>query len=600
MEQDKSELQSGHKFLWDPTQNNTSKLYPIDYSVREFADKFGFDTYKLREHLIESPLLKEILYQLPMASESDLYKYKAGSRPKQPLPLEAGEFLACFYRQAKKPGNKAAYCHGCEPPKNLDSFLNDMCQELCEMLLATHSIGDQDAKDERSFGRHVLFANETFKKSAMNSLWKKQLEPRYQKMLELAERAPVEVQANILIKYLLAIDQCILDLSQFRNAPEPVLPDATAALKQMLTDLLSNRTDKASSKYANDLAVFHVPNIEVRCPDQTMNMKTAFSNAADYRHPVKKAVKGCARNAYLSFLAEKKEMPAFEVQYLNIYDYLACTTLPDDSRKLEQAIKTSMKRQCVKIINYCNSSNPDLYNIPPLDFSQELKYIGALINNCIFTLMGKHCQIFQDTIQMIKSFHEYKRINDNIGNMMYANFRLYSKIHHNNMKGFPTEDIMSIIAGRTVVRVPDRPEFSYVKEANIYYQSACEFAELFQTAWSFLCGSTENSTVFDSDLKFIDIEGTSQAFLEKTQAASGFLGAQSPDSSFTDSVAKSFKTYEKIAASPMSIYSFSEYLDGIIPILAGLLTQLLKRIVEDSVPLVLEKVTYISHVLHAE
>ncbi len=593
-------LDQEETFRWDPFANDTPTLFPIDYSAREFAKTFGVNSSKLHEKLIENYLIKDVLGRLPILHEDgELYQHKAGTNPKIPLPLEAGPFLASLFRQTKKTGYCAGYSSEQDLPKNMDKFLENMFQDLCEEVLKQHELGDQAEKDENAFCRHVLFANEAFNRSVLHGLWKDQLEPRFKQLQALAEHAPVEEQANVLVGCLLSIDQGISDLAQWKGTPLQTLPEERATLCELLRNLLVNRNHehKKESNYNKDLAAYDVPNIRFQYNGKEKTLQNAFEQLKDFRHTQNNAIKDSARSAYLAYLARKTETPAFEKGYTDIYDYLTCTIFPEDIKQLESKIRESMKKQCLNVIKYCTADDFDPYGYPRLDFSKELKYIGALINNIIQTHMSKQWSIFDLTLKIIRDYHNYNKINESDAIAMGLALSLYYNAHSEEMSGFPIDEIYSIIAGKAVLRLPAHSDCPKV---NFYYQEACKFADFFQVAWKFLCKGSDDRIVFGSDHQLLDIGKTIQTFSEQTQDAIEFFGVEVQTEQLNDSIATGFGSYQKIISNPMYIYSFKEYLDGSLPILNGILVQVLKRIVEDSVPQVLNKILYLSSALQSQ
>lgn len=593
-------LNQEETFQWDPFANDTPMLFPIDYSVREFAEIFGVNSSKLHEKLIENYLIKDVLGQLPILHEDgELYQHKAGMNPKIPLPLEAGPFLASLFRQTKKTGYRAGYSSEQDLPKNMDKFLENMFQNLCEEVLKQHELGDQTEKDENAFCRHILFANEAFNRSVLHGLWKEQLEPRFKQLQALAEHAPVEVQANVLVRCLLSIDQGISDLAQWKGTPLQTLPEERATLCELLRNLLVNRNHehKKESNYNKDLAAYDVPNIRFQYHGKEETLQNAFEQLKDFRHIQNNAIKEPARSAYLAYLARKTETPAFEKGYTDIYDYLTCTTLPKDIKQLESKIRESMKKQCLNVIKYCTADNFDPYGYPGLDFSQELKYIGALINDIIWTYMSEQWRIFNLTIQIIRDHHNYNNVNKSDAIAMGSTLLLYYNAHPEEMSGFPIDKIFSIIAGKAVWCLP---AYSGCPTANFYYQEACKFADFFQFAWKFLYRGCGDWIVFDSNHQLLNIGQITQTFSEQTQDAIEFFGVEGQTDQLNDLIATGFGSYQKIVSNPIHIYSFREYLDGSLPILNGILVQVLKRIVEDSVPQVLNRILYLSSVLQSQ
>ena len=59
--------ETANEFTW--SLDNTSKIFPIDYSVHELSDKHWWDPRAIRKNLICNPLIKDTLYQLLEGNE---------------------------------------------------------------------------------------------------------------------------------------------------------------------------------------------------------------------------------------------------------------------------------------------------------------------------------------------------------------------------------------------------------------------------------------------------------------------------------------------------------------------------------------------------
>ena len=83
--------ETANEFTW--SLDNTSKIFPIDYSVHELSDKHCWDPRAIRKNLICNPLIKDTLYQLLEGNEEKngtKRKVHLDNLKKLPLPVEAG------------------------------------------------------------------------------------------------------------------------------------------------------------------------------------------------------------------------------------------------------------------------------------------------------------------------------------------------------------------------------------------------------------------------------------------------------------------------------------------------------------------------------
>ena len=72
-------------FIW--YLGNSTMIFPIDYSYREFAQETGRDYRTIKKYLEEDERLNGAL--------NKLYSEKTETKH-VPIPLEAGEFLLCY------------------------------------------------------------------------------------------------------------------------------------------------------------------------------------------------------------------------------------------------------------------------------------------------------------------------------------------------------------------------------------------------------------------------------------------------------------------------------------------------------------------------
>lgn len=72
--------------------NGTSKIFPIDYSLRELAKKWGKDQRTVKKYLFKNGFLQKPLLDLTVKLDKAYQK-------ESPLPLEAEPFLKYFLKQ---------------------------------------------------------------------------------------------------------------------------------------------------------------------------------------------------------------------------------------------------------------------------------------------------------------------------------------------------------------------------------------------------------------------------------------------------------------------------------------------------------------------
>ena len=105
---DHQESKSAKTFVYN--MDDTSKIFPIDCSVNELQNKYGWDSRAIQDHFINSSLFKDALCQLyqPFEPDADKKKQFQGSQiAKTPLPIEILPFMRGYFKlrvTVKSPG----------------------------------------------------------------------------------------------------------------------------------------------------------------------------------------------------------------------------------------------------------------------------------------------------------------------------------------------------------------------------------------------------------------------------------------------------------------------------------------------------------------
>ena len=96
----KAETEESYKKYFPSFQSSSSKVFPIDFSLREFDQnhKGNFDRAR---NVVEHPFLCDVLINL-IWEDDVTAKSVLGYGGKYPLPVEAETFLRCFYDLIEK------------------------------------------------------------------------------------------------------------------------------------------------------------------------------------------------------------------------------------------------------------------------------------------------------------------------------------------------------------------------------------------------------------------------------------------------------------------------------------------------------------------
>ena len=132
-------------FIW--YLGNSTMIFPIDYSYREFAQETGRDYRTIKKYLEEDERLNGAL--------NKLYSEKTETKH-VPIPLEAGEFLLCYFEliQSKEFPKDFHKEKSKITEEQKEKFLHDLCRKLCQYFSSSKPSGAEDP--QRIFYKHKL------------------------------------------------------------------------------------------------------------------------------------------------------------------------------------------------------------------------------------------------------------------------------------------------------------------------------------------------------------------------------------------------------------------------------------------------------------
>lgn len=583
--------ETANEFTW--TLDNTSKIFPIDYSVHELSDKHCWDPRAIRKNLICNPLIKDTLYQLLEGNEEKngtKRKVHLDNFKKLPLPVEAEAFLKCFFEMRDNPDYKGLlqnYIKRKRPSVNADKFVVDLCHKLYDTIFPPDP---NENKDSNAYCRHVLFENSTFASVVLNDLWEKQINKRISTLQSLLSGADTSLQMDILADSLLALDQCIARFSK-SELSLAAMPTAEEAIAHMLKQILSGRK-KVVRPDNHTLQGYRIKNSTVTISSAdaestlTMSMREAFFAINNHFQKGGKECLEAARSSYLQQLAASAQSQT-EQEYTRALSYLSWISAPIDTNQLRMFLVSWTNEWCNKVIHSCVTADL-VWDVPSFDLSQY-GYAGALITQLVRTYMSKQLNHFDDTINMIRIFRDIKpftSMQELIDKVRHNQLIQWGKTHvlDSEIRNSYLEYTASTFNAK-ILRFTDQVPY------NISYMHACEFFNFLKSVFSTLYG--KEFEIFDDNLH-INISIFTQKFCPAAASAAGhFLpGIESMFSA--DIIEKHLKELNLIVTAPQNYVPFGAFLDACIPLLDGVLYQLLQRIQTDCIDITLSAMNFIS------
>lgn len=571
-------------FLWKC--NNPSIIFPIDLSAREGSQMLNsqVDRRALSKDVLCSFLLKETLQQLAMSDPSeDIPEDIEDKLP--PVPLEAWPFLNCFDSLIRKPDYHRYFCctgkNGKKPRKvpqdTMKQFMRDLCKALCEETKYLPSaIGQLD----NTYCRHRLFQNSTFTEVILDDIWEQELLPRYNKLRLLAKQAPPDTQINVLINCLLTLDNAILSLEEDGSHTTDIAAQAEPKKPQQSLTNVAKHKDFSASKPQNPPAQMldQILSARIRCGADTNKYatyrvnNTILSNGSYMEDAFRKLAKSKsdssllsqARQSYLINLAEQFDMQAqthedmknslyFELNYFRLKDYLL-RPREQERKTLVPIIEEHCKQYCVKIINYC-TYNPTSGS-PFAPFFPKPSYHSDLLGYLIEVRMNGALSCFQESIQMIAFY--------NAANTALLNNQVHQGLSLKN------HQLPWNLTHETVPLLDNRME-------NVYYRDAQNFSIYFQNAWKFLYKEEAGTLNYSIVATRLSKDG---------QAAAEYFDRKGLFPYSEDAVSEMLNKYRIVLSTPNQFHPPVDFLNSVSQLLMGLFLQVLKKVTEDTVPVI--------------
>lgn len=547
-------------------EDSTEKIFPIDYSIREFSKGRKGGPRAVRNRLLSAPILNGILLQLLDGNKRET------NAP--PIPLEAKLFLEKFYNLAEE--EKSVYGSLDEiDDQMINIFFKKLSRELYHAVIEPEEFNGQDSN---AYCRHILFNNTAFQQSIFETLWEEKINQRYSQLQIMSKTMSFENKIQALVIYLLALDDTILKLHNLPQLESKPDEDGKEALQDILQSLLSYRTQT----FNPENRYHEISNIAV---DGTMSLAEAFIRLKSPKWQDNQLMRK-ARQAYLVSLAGKEPQSPFELNYLEFHKYLEFTSHPMNEQKLSSFIENHCKRYCQNIIDRFN--NNDYFTIPDLFQTKESpNYIAQLINNTVRQNMESALSCFPDLVRLMDHYQSIR--------FFYLQLTAHQQIVlKNKLSGTPLEDkfdIYDLSINNTIPCYDSKP---------YYLKEALPFAQFLQHSWNFLYKKEPqlcNLILFDDvSHRRLNSNTVENVLWENSIRAAEFFDRNNLFSYSLDDFRNMFFAYDFIIENPHLLLSPCMLLDTIPPILMGIFLQILYKVVIDCEQTLFPSLQYLIYV----
>lgn len=542
--------------MFEVQQDESTLVFPIDFSMRELSDVWEMDWRGIKDYLIGHPLLQKDLSALAPGQAKDNRFHDKGKV--FPLPVELEPFLKSFYKISKNASFRLPLRDAKIPNDIMEQFLHQFCKDLVKELSVQSDNRDLDLK---AFCRHVLFKNDFFNDEAIESLWENQFDRRVDQLRKLSKSLPFETQAQILQNCLLALDYNILLVEAERKqetTKERRQEESGQIIDLLLKDLLSARNESR-----NISGQYELPNIPVPSSSDeerpVKDLNHAFQLLRSNRNRKYKDKNGCidpncllwrTRRCYVNYLAVSTGEPLFEKQYFELQDYLKLTGTVLDEGVLKRTIENRMIEECEPIIDYCCCTKK----------AADLKALPQTLP------MDRYVEVFRDYIskKVIQlQIIQYKDVYDAV------NTNREIRTRYNNL----LEKRASLPAD-----VWDLTRLTMCKGIRTHFEP---FAQWLNRMWQFLCQNGNYGSLQQEDFSYIIVDA--EQFASGGKRAAAFLGRTDLFEYSVAVIRKNKELISNLRKDPDSLTSPDQWLDAIEPFLIGGVLQVLEKIINERV-----------------
>lgn len=569
-------------FSW--RQGNTSRTFPVDYSLREFGDLIDRDFHTIGKSLVDHPLLKKELYS---------FIRKEDQEKAHPLPVEAKTLLSCVYDLL---GNRKSKYYGKftdnvrESSEEFAEFLHELCKNLHAAIFSPDKYNSgisHIALDDTMYTQHALFHSKIFNDELLKQLWDEEFNVRIERLRVLLDNQPPARRMQVLLQCLCYIDRYIYDLGPEGNAAvekESTLgDDYENPLQEILACLLAQR--KKMYADAEETGEYQIGNIVVpegptdsdsEAENNAMPLQTAFTKLQDFKHP-KKALMQRTRNSYLRWLEQEIGISATEKEYLKLKSYLDYEANP---KKIDTLVVTVMKRICVEKIDQCtflvsgrstDAAASDSEGKKSKEESQDEAetQIKEFVSWIARDQIENALQIFGDIFSIVEKYSA----------VSYA----YEKVFHvESLVGELREDLPL----RQIIE-PQASTYAMVYKADVE-----AFFKYFQRAWDFL--HSDNLKLLGEESRLNNCRYIASAFTQESVSAAKFFEKDELFRFTVEEVEQMLLLCEKVLAvqniAPVPKLHVS---NAIVALSIGVLLQTLKRVVSDQKANIVSKLQWL-------
>ena len=591
---DHQESKSAKTFVYN--MDDTSKIFPIDCSVNELQNKYGWDSRAIQDHFINSSLFKDALCQLyqPFEPDADKKKQFQGSQiAKTPLPIEILPFMRGYFKLRDDPNYKKAlfrnYNKRKRPSVNTENLAADLSRNIYREI---ESPDGEESDPSGAYCRQVLFENETFASVILSDLWDEQINARITTLRSLLSDSNTDIQFRILGDCLLALDQCISKFSHSKHEHSDK-PSSEQAVVTMLDQLLKSR--KAMIKQDGRSVDYIVENIKVLiresnvATETTVTLHDAFNAIKNRYHPVDPSYLAATRKSYLQHLAESNPSST-EEEYRKIRNYLSWISTPADLNQLTDQLTEWTEDWCREVAVSCIGARL-IEDVPDFDLSQH-GYVGDLVTKLARDFMKSTLDHFSETVYMIRLmktleiFAIYQKdINYFRCSKLIKHQRKYFRLGQSGIISRSKKYILKIFSKENE-GPPEAGKF------NISLEFAVQFYDFLEGACAMLYG--KDVTIFTKEHR-VNILAFVQNFYPATACAAKHYYPQYIHSFSPERIVQSLMHLTYIISHSDEDVSFYKFIHLVcIPLLDGLLLQLLHRIQSDCLKFVSEAVSFVS------
>ena len=571
-EQERKTIQD--TFAWYP--DNSSKIFPIDYSYREFAQAIGKDYRTVKKYL---ELETDVSLKDPL---NKLYHERANEKKNKPdklstektkakhvsIPLEASVFLSYYFQLAQsKEFRKEFYTEEIKiTEERKEKFLHDLCRKLCRYFSSSEHSDVEDP--QRIFYRHRLLQDTTFAHMAIENLWEDQIRPRYEKLQNLIKSSSAEDLIAPISNLLFTLDSITTNLSTLDKSKDSdkktegeKKEDHDDTIEKMLQSLLIYRAPREAAP--GEVPFYRIQNTPVKSQTGPSNMQQAFAILRSPKMRTDVLMKE-TRRSYMSGLVKQVEKDSdlsFEQAYEKCLSYLS-TEKTAQTGYLEDLILERCKQYWGSLFDYCTADFK--YEYSPTEESEYDDYLTYQVDRLIGQKMGavtkENASPFNESYKAASS---YKTL------VQYALPERLTIKRGSETQGKLYEANVS-------------PEELKEREDS-YRESAEQLARTANGLWKRI-GKSDN-LLFSEDTLQLQIEF--DKLQEKVAGAAKFFSREPPFSS-ADEMKMAIQLYYNAAdenqSDPIKAYQLEKFNHFAYKFLYGLIMLMLKNDIEEAVP----------------